>query len=335
MALFHPLEALEQNRTHQQLKALLRHGLEQHENYWNFGFPLFTKAFPSLRSGTAFVVAPENVGKSMFLINLGCKILEHNPDAYWLDFSLDDSVEDRLGYLLACSGDLPINLMKQAGGAPEEEKQRRKEAFSSFYRRFGNRYLLEGESSLLPEDPDAEGPAYQAERVAQVIEQARAEIGEDKKLFVTVDSFHDLDLAGRAEDENDRLAQKSKLLKRCAHRSNSLIFMTAHTRKDSRRRGLTSDVLKGEGRILYDAKAVLLLYSDLNLNQENATIFWEERLPDGMTEKRPVHEVTIRKNKAGENGILLFYNYEPRRARDFEVDEDTQSWYRSLLFNPR
>lgn len=326
---------LEELQTYRQMQRLLEAGLQQTGNYWNFGYSLLTAAFPTLRDGLIYIIAPENVGKSMYILNWGYNVLQYTENSRWLDFSLDDSEGDRWSYLLARSGDLPINLIKQAGHASDEEKNARRLAFGQFFQRYGRRYIQI--SSSTEENGmtlnAGEEFTFTVEEVDQMIRANREKLGPDVPLFITVDSFHDLDVRQRGlEDENSKLAYKSKLLKRCATQTGSLIVMTAHTRKDSRRRGLQADALKGEGRILYDAKAICHLFSDLNLNRDAATLYWEERQPDGMPEKRPVHELDIQKNKAGSFKGVLFYNYEPRRCFDLEVDEATQSYYRNQLF---
>ena len=89
--------------------------------------------------------------------------------------------------------------------------------------------------------------------------EARQQIGPGPKLLVTVDSFHDVDLQERAEDENDKLGKKSKRFKREALNSNALFLMTAHTRKDSRKRGQNADAMWGTARLIYDARIATLL----------------------------------------------------------------------------
>ncbi len=331
-------EERKNNPTYHQIMRLLEWGLAQDEAYWDFGFPYLTQALPALRSGTAYTISPENVGKSIFLCNLGYGVLTNTEGAYWLDFTLDDSVEDRLGYLLARAGNLPINLIKQAGAASDEDKLTRKKAFRDFYLSHGGRYRVVGTSELgtplfVEDDGKEEELRYSVEAVCEIVREVRSELGEEAKLLVTIDGFHDLDLENHSSDENQRLAQKSLALKRLATQTNSLIWMTAHTRKDSRRRGVTADVLKGEGRILYDAKVITQLYSDLNLNRDNATIFWEETTLAGGATKLPVLELDLSKNKAGSFKGILFYLSQPAKATIHEASEMDQEFYRGLLFS--
>lgn len=313
--------------TLEQLKYVNQSGLEQREPYWNFGqFTKLREALPTLRSGLWYHVAPENVGKSQNQINLGYQVLSSNPDAYWLDFTLDDSIERRWSYLLARHGDIPINLILQAGKVDEHLLRSRQASFSGFAKQYRERYRVLGLSS----NPDAklDEARFTAEWVCKCVKEARAQIGWEAKLWITIDGFHDLELERRAEDENSKQKLKSEMLRYCALDQDALFMMTAHPRKDSRRRGMTTDILKGDDAPLMHAMVITNVFSDLNLNRDNAVVTWEE--PDGT--KMPVHELDILKNKAGSYKGIIFYNFDPRRCLDFEVPEETQQLYRSWIF---
>lgn len=314
-------------RTKAQLKVVRDQGLQQSEPYWDFGYPILSETLCDLKRGLWFLVAPENVGKSMFQINLGYNVLKSNEKGYWLDFSLDDSVEDRLGYLLACTGDLPISLIRRAGAAPEEQKQLREQAMVDYFKKYGNRYCLIGiEESKEGVDNDN---IYDINHIVSRIELARQQLPEDAKLFVTVDGFHDLNSNGYSE-ETSLQKYKSQRLKRCASETNSLIVLSAHTRKDSRRRSITADVMKGEDTPAFDSKVISHLYSDVNLNRESADVWWEDN--EQPNKKLPVHELDILKNKGGPDKKVIFYNYLPAKCWDYEVSEEFQEVYREMVF---
>lgn len=314
------------------MKRLYESGLQQKEPYWQFGYPYLTGAFPALRSGVWYLCACPNVGKSALQLNIGYNLLAGNDDVYWMDFTLDDSIEDRLSYLLACAGEIPINLVKQAGNASEEEKQQRFNAFKNFRNHYGARYYIDGITLEDEETADEEsGPSFTAEWIARTVAQARKEIGPEKKLFVTVDSFHDMGLEKRYEDENDRLKKVSRILKYSAGRQRCLYLVSAHTVKGSYRRGQTMDVLKGTGETVFDGKIITHLYADVFVKQNDAAVFW---LKDGDSQNlMPVHELDILKNKAGSYRGILFYNFYPAGCKEWEADEITQGLYRSSIFS--
>ena len=315
--------------TKAQLKYVYDRGLTQGEPYWNFGWPFLNESVPELVAGTVFIIAPENVGKSMFMKNLGFSAMHADGDVYWLDFTLDDSVENSYGYLMARAGELSISLVKRAAEASEEDVERRKTAFGSFQKKYGARYTCKGVSA---QQDDAEGVfRYSAEWIGRYINYARKQIGPDKKLLVTIDGFHDVDLEERAEDDNSKQAAKSRILKRDAAKANALVVMSAHCRKDSRRRGMTSDILKGDDSALYDAAVICHLYSDVGFNRDNATVFWTDP-EDQEGRLMPVLELDVLKNKAGGFRGVRFYPFDPRRAFIWEADEETQSLYRGYIY---
>jgi hypothetical protein len=312
--------------TRKQLLYLDQIGREQSKPYWNFGYDRLTEAVPTLRAGLFFIVAVQNTGKSAFLTNLGYNLLAHNPDCYWLDFTLDDSQEKRNSYLIARVGNLPINLIRIAGLATEEEKVKRKAAFVQFSKQYRRRYRAIGVSS----NPDLEEEVdYSLRWILKKVADARAEIGEDMKLVVSVDSFYDVDVSGNAEDENRRLALKSAAFKRSAAENDCLYILSAHTRKDSNYRGATLDVLKGEGKIAFDANVAIHLYSDVGLYGENADICWY--LDGDQQKKYPVIEGRLLKNKEGEQGRTLFFDYLPPHCYLSQPEQETEAAYMEMV----
>jgi hypothetical protein len=316
-------------KTHVQfhLNKLYKHGLQQKEPYWNFGYPIFTSMFPSLRTGLMYLVAPENVGKSMLQINLALGALLADNSVYWLDFSLDDTLEDRKAYLLARFGGIPINLVKQTMDASDEELAKREASFKHFGENYSERYRDYGISSLLDDDD----LRITAETVSDIVASARKQIGPKNKLVVTIDSFHDLAIGEKVYDDNEKLARKSAILKASSTVSDCLYILTAHSRKGSRGRDITLDSLKGTVDTGYDAKVALHIYSDVHANYGNASVFWHDIA--NPTKKLPVHEVRIIKNKAGSARTVLFFNYLPDNCIDFEVDEEQQKLYREFVFS--
>ena len=320
------LKLFDAKRTQDQLFHVYTIGLAQAKPVWNFGYSKLTEAFPTLTNGLWYVLSPENVGKSMLQLNIGFKVLQNNWDAYWLDFTLDDGVERRLEYLLACSGNLPINLIHQAGDATEDQKEKRRGAFDFFNKTYGTRYHLFGSSN----NPNSDEFSYSTEWITDVVAAARKQIGPDAKLFVTVDSFHDMDLVEKSSDAHDKLAKKSSQFKRSASEDNVLYMLTAHTTKNSRKRGQTADAIWGTAQLAYDALIMTHLFSDVNLNREKAVVFWY--CQDKPNQMMPVHELDIIKNKAGSKKDVIFFNFYPYNCRDTEADDTTQLYYRNCIY---
>lgn len=315
-------ELFSPKRTEKQLGTIYQKGLAQADPYWNFGYPILTHALADLERGLWLITSPENVGKSIFQVNLGYNVLTHSTDTFWLDFSIDDETRSRVGYLIARVGDIPISLVKRAGAAPDEEKEKRRLAFKDFNTKYGERY------HLIAVSDDGEDVSFEVDNICNTIKAARQKIGPTPKLLVTIDGFHDMHIT--ADSECDRQKKISQFVKRTANEANALIAVTAQTRKDSRKRNLTADIIKGEDTPVFDAKVITHLYSDVNFKRESADIWWESEEHPNI--KLPVHELDILKNKAGGIKKVIFYNCYPDKAWDFEVSKDYQEVYQQIIF---
>ena len=324
-------EVFSKEYAEKQLLAFHDSGFEQASHYWNFGYEQLTQAVPTLREGLFHIFAPENVGKSQAVLNIGYGALTNDEDVYWLDFSLDDGEEDRLSYLMARAGKITINLAKQAAEATPEEKQQRHEAIKEFYQTYGERYRLFSDSSRSDDDEDEpEGFQYTIEWITRIVGWARDEIGPEKKLLVTIDSFHDVGLQARHADEMDRLSQLSVAFKKSSKQSDCLYLFSTQTRKDSRKRNVTPDALLGCARILFDARVMVYAYSDVNLNQNKASVFWVDQ--DKPTELQPVLELHFKKNKAGSFKGVALLEHERDTATLREPDAGTRAYYQQCLY---
>ena len=77
------------------------------------GFQCIDKAFEGgLFPGFIIIGGDSNLGKSAFITQLAWGVVENNQDVYVMDFSLDDSMPDKLARVAACSGKLIINAVK-------------------------------------------------------------------------------------------------------------------------------------------------------------------------------------------------------------------------------
>ncbi len=107
--------------------------------------------------------------------------------------------------------------------------------------------------------------------------------------------------------------------------------MTAHARKDCRRRGVTSDVLKGDDAPLFHGVVISHLYSDLNLNRDNAVVFWQDE--DDPAVKLPVLEIDILKSKVGSFRGVIYELFDPRRCLIAEADDINQALFRGMVYS--
>jgi hypothetical protein len=316
-----------------QAEDVLKSGLTRTEPYWNFGqFTRLGEVIPELRSGIWYLIAPENVGKSQLAINISYEVMRANPDSYWVDFSLDDPMEMRLSYLLARTGELPISLIVRAGDAIEEDVLYRNAKIVEYAQKWTGHHRIY--ATYRTKEGRSVDPPRTVRGIIEKIATAREELGPKKKLWVTVDGFHDVRLDGvRVNSENEAQQIKSQQLKDAAHDYDCMILMTAHCRKDSRRRGVIADSFKGDNTVLYDGMVVTTLYSDVNMHRDAAELYWQEK--ESGERKLPVLELDVVKNKAGAYKDVLFYNFLPGRCWAYEVDQDTQRLYRAMVFGEK
>ena len=77
------------------------------------GMDCIDKAFEGgLFPGFIIIGGDSNLGKSAYITQLAWGIVTNNQDVYVMDFSLDDSMPDKLARVAACSGRLIINAVK-------------------------------------------------------------------------------------------------------------------------------------------------------------------------------------------------------------------------------
>lgn len=322
-----PENIFDKNISRQQIKSVFERGAKS-TKVWDFGsYRKMGQSFPELRSGLCYIVAPENWGKSILQLNIARQLVTANSNCYWLDFSLDDSLHQRYGYIIAGYLNKPISYILSAGSLTEEESTARKELFINFAKDWAPRYRP------YASDLDPTGvPVYvprTVQEISEILYKARKELGAEPLILCTIDGFHDLVYAGRANDENERQRNKSMILKTTAHETNTLLIATAQARKGSRAHNVDADILKFDNAALFDAVVVLTLYSDVAANKSNAEIFW---IKDKDYVQLPVFEVTVQKNKVGSFRGSIFYVALPEHAAVKECEPEDQDYYQELVF---
>ena len=77
------------------------------------GYDTIDNAFDGgLYPGFTIVGGDSNLGKTAFMTNLAWNVIQNNQNVYVMDFSLDDSMADKIARTAACSGHLVINAVK-------------------------------------------------------------------------------------------------------------------------------------------------------------------------------------------------------------------------------
>jgi len=309
----------------------------QHDNvrtgrYLKFGSKYLDKATEGIEYSTFIIPAPANLGKSTLLINIYHQLILNNPEAFVLDFTLDDTFDIRYRNSLARISKLSINSMKYPDTLSDPEKRIREAAAKTWETDIASKLIILDKT-------DFNDRATRLTTIEKMIYYTKDNLkGKNKKLIVIIDGLHDIyvdDFPGNANNQIQTESWVSKRISDIADGAKCTIIASAHTPKGSRRRGNSPDAIKGSSNFGYDAKIIGAVYSDYKINRENAEIFHEiakANQPD-ITEKLPVIELDITKNKVSDFSDIIFMKHYPVQSRAEEADEAWQEHWKNVIYN--
>lgn len=279
------------------------------------GFKSFDKAFDGgWKPGFYVIAGDSNLGKSAMLTQINWKIIENNEKVYLMDFSLDDPMPDKIGRMVASWNKVIINAVK----SPKQYSHiplmlaRRKEGINKLKRAVSKYGPYDSNFSSFIEDIEEE-----VQRMKIILEKTDPEI----QLVVSIDSFHDLAIKSKGNlTETQKYNEIAQWAADLAIKYDVVLIATAEMKKvEGIRRPQLGD-LRESIKIRYEAKAILLVYNDVHYKGENADVFFQK---NGSTEKQPVFEVQIAKNKIHSFKGRFFYYFYPELAFMDEVDDNT------------
>lgn len=90
-----------------------------------------------------------------------------------------------------------------------------------------------------------------------------------------------------------------------------------------------TDDLKENNRLEYEANFIALLYNEVGIKEENASIYW---LDEDNETKMPVIEMKVGKNKLGSFKGTRFYEFMPDRSYLVEAPIEDCRRYASLVY---
>lgn len=289
------------------------------------GYPGIDKGFDGgIKPGYILLAADSNVGKSAFLSQLAWQIASLNDNAYVMDFSLDDPIEDKLSRIIASKNKILINAVKN----PLRYKQyplmlaRRIQGINDL-RNMVDRYrAYDAKYTTNIEDIEEEIIKVKIELDAK---------GIDKQICVFIDNFHDLTIKAHPSYQDkqkyDYLAQYCADL---AINHNIILFCTAELRKQNALFRPSIDAIRESVKIKYEAKAILLAYNEVHYKGEGANVFY--RINNNNL-KQPVFEVHFAKNKFSNFKGRLFYEMYPDISFLEEASKEAAKGYSSLVYN--
>ena len=288
------------------------------------GMDCIDKAFEGgLFPGFIIIGGDSNLGKSAYITQLAWGIVTNNQDVYVMDFSLDDSMPDKLARVAACSGRLIINAVKTPLNYMNYPLMliRRKNAILNLRANVDKYRAYDSTFSTYIED-------IEKEIQDKLIYFDSNNL--NKKLVVCIDNFHDLNIAAEP-----RLADKEKydkLAQWCsdtAIKYNITIVCSAELKKLNGNRRPQLDDIREAVKIKYEAKAILLVYNEVHYKGDGADIFY---MKQGNPFKQPIFEVHFAKNKFGTYKGRNFFEFYPEMAYMKECDPIAQKTYSQIIF---
>lgn len=301
---------------------------KQPKRFIDFGWPIMNQATLGLDSGVFLIAAPPNIGKSTTVLNMYSQVILFNPDWFVLDFSLDDTFEDRVRNSVARLAKMPINWVKLPAGIPDAAKQARHQAYIEWRDNYAPRLDIVDET-------DFEGNSRKFSVIRECIMRYRDSLPDNMNMFISIDGFHNVIVDELRGDDYERQLYLSAEIKNISSQTKSIVCATTHTPKGSMRRGLSQDSVKGAGAVAYDAKLIATLYSDFKINRGDAEVYWDFQLPhtgQTNTTRLPVIELDVTKNKAASFSDIIFYRFIPDYAYMEEAPDQWQYAWRNKVF---
>lgn len=288
------------------------------------GYNCIDKAFDGgLYPGFTVVAGDSNLGKTALMTNLAWNVIQNNNDVYVMDFSLDDSMADKLSRMAACSGKLIINAVKTPLRYQNYPLMliRRKNAILNL-RSMTDRYrAYDASFTTFVED-------INQEIIDKLVYFDKNNI--KKKVVVFIDNFHDMDIRDQpnlsAKDKFDTLAQWCTDF---SAKYNVTLVCSAELKKLNGIRRPQLDDLRETVKIKYAAKAVLLVYNEVHYKGESANIYYSIT---NNPYKQPIFEVHFAKNKYGTYKGRNFFEFYPDMAYLKECDPQAQKTYTSIVY---
>ena len=216
-------------------------------------FPLIQEKIYGLQSGLYIIAADPNVGKTMFQINLAIDVLNSNPEASVLFYSMDDSRERIVDRFLARLTEISINDVQFKLG-DQAEQQKLDDAYAQLTQWFdaGRLEIYELNESL-------------------TMSSINLEIREHKnreKLVVFIDGIYNVPIDGESAPIREQNIERANQVKELVKIFKIPVIVTAELRKreqkDNGKKGRSLHDIMETGKYGYNADLIWLLHEAKN-----------------------------------------------------------------------
>ncbi|MEI4282508.1 DnaB-like helicase C-terminal domain-containing protein [Tetragenococcus halophilus] len=299
----------------------------------DWGTEKLNEAFEGLNTGVHLFAGNSNIGKSSFMLWLGWNIAlhnrqideKHNYKAFVLMFTLDDTCNELMPRLVALDQNITINSVAKPKKYEHLTKVMDK-------REQGLQDLREATQNYAMIDANEGTSIEHIEKVMdEYHEMLEARYPGEYKLVTVIDNFHDVSVEERGyTEENARIDYVAKRLDELSVKYDSPLLCTAEFRKINTFKRPQQDDLKGSAKLIYVAKAIILLHNDVSTKQEQAQVYWS--VTDGDEEiKMPVYECQVSKNKFGSFKGHVYYRFTPDKSHFVEASDDESKKYTTMI----
>lgn len=289
------------------------------------GWKGIDKAIGGLQTGFHIIGGDSNIGKTSFISQMAYQVAELNNDAYVIDISLDDPILDKVSRVIAASQKVLINSVKTPEAYKKYPKMLERRAK-------GLQKLRNMVHCYKAYDQDH---TSEVEKIKETVKRHIVELkqaGEDRKVVVFIDNFHDLTTEAREAQGSDKqkFTYLASFIADMATELDIPIVCSAEFKKINGFRRPSIDDMREAVKIKYEAKSVMLCYNEVSLKGEAASVYFDKA---GDPEKQAVYEVQFAKNKYGKFKGRVFFEGYPEMAYFIEADEASSARYNNVIYS--
>ncbi|MFW5890874.1 MAG: DnaB-like helicase C-terminal domain-containing protein [bacterium] len=299
-------------------------------------YEILNEKLNGIQPGLGFVGGESNMGKSGYLLSIAYNTPQVD-NAYSIYFSNDDSAADLLPRVISADKKIPINSIRLPTTYEKYPKilERRKKGMEEVYNLIDKFKIIDQDRIYSEPGIEEEKDSIKnIETIEKVIKQHYNYFREqniDKKIFVQIDSFHDLESSVKNfRSDKEKYSYLSTKLKDLAEELDIPIWCTGELKKLGGERRPIKEDLREANKIIYKASLILMVYNEVGVEQSNAEIFFRTPEKPG---KQPIFEVDFVKNKLSEFKGRLYYEFLTDYALYTECLPEDMEKYNNLIYS--
>jgi replicative DNA helicase len=289
-------------------------------------------ATEGLQSGLYLLGGYSNHGKSALLTAIEVGLCECNEDVYVVSFSLDDSFKDKFARIAAVMNSTSINFIKNPvryGVNPDDIDN---DVWGIKWQNSVTRATqLLNKLCIIDSDFGSDIDLIE-EKIKQILKDLQKQedlTGKKRRLVVTIDNYHDLSCTDKsAQEENAKWTKISQVVSGWSQRFDIPILCTAEIKKLNGNRRPTKEDIRSAGKQIYEANMIIMVYNDISQRGDAATVSYTFQ---GETEKRPILEVNVVKNKIGSYKSRMFFYFRPEYCKLTICSDDASRKFASKI----